>query len=113
MRISVWSSDVCSSDLGSASQRSGVGRGRIAVTLNQPGTAAPLTASADLADVRVRPEPGAAPVTAEHLTMELEGQDVAFVEPGALAVTATGLRWDRLALERIEATATEIGRAHV
>lgn len=83
----------------------GGGRGRIAVTLNQPGTAAPLTASADLADVSLQPEPGAAPVTAERLTMELEGQDVAFVEPGTLAMTATALRWDRLALERIDATA--------
>src|SRR3546814_5189310 len=79
MRIEDWSSDVCSSDL--------------------------LTASADLADIRLQSAPGTAPVTAGHLTMELEGQDVAFVEPGTLAVTATGLRWDRLALERIEATA--------
>jgi translocation and assembly module TamB len=80
----------------------GGGRGRLAVTLNQPGAAAPLTASADLTALTFRPQPGAAPVTAERLTVEAQGDDPSFSEPGRVDIVATALRWERLTLERTE-----------
>jgi translocation and assembly module TamB len=81
---------------------SGAGSGNVTVKLNRPGAAASLTASADLSGLTFRPEPGAAAVSAERLTVELQGQDAAFTEPGKIEAAVTALRWDDLALERVD-----------
>lgn len=83
----------------------GDGRGRIALMLNQPGAPAALSATADFSGLRFLQAPGAAPITAERLTMRLQGPDMALAGPASLDLKATALRQADIVLDRADLTA--------
>src|SRR3546814_18133175 len=89
------SSDREFGDLGPRLQLAGLtggGSGRIALTLNEAGTAAPFTVDAELSSLRFAPSAGAAPITADRVTMTVEGQDPGFSQPGRVDIAATADR---------------------
>src|SRR3546814_1200249 len=54
----------------------------------------------ELSSLRVAPSAGAAPITADRVTMTVEGQDPGFSQPGRVDIAATALRWNSMTLER-------------
>ncbi len=84
---------------------SGGGAGSLSVQLNQPGAAAPLTASAEFSSVQFRPAAGAIPLRAAKLTAKVTAQDPAFEQPGRITVVAEGFQRDDLNLDRVDLAA--------
>src|SRR3546814_829307 len=60
----------------------GGGSGRIALTLNEAGTAAPFTVDAQLSPLRFAPRAGAAPITDDRLHLPCQGPHPRCPPPG-------------------------------
>ena len=80
----------------------GGGQGRIQVKLNAPGAAAPVLATADFAKLTLLTAPGAMPVAAARLSLDLQAQDPALEQPGSFKLRAEALSRDNLDLNRLD-----------
>ncbi len=80
----------------------GSGKGKVTLQWNRAGAAAPLLATADLAALTLRPEPGAEAVQADRLRLELQAQGPDLAQPATFTAKAETLAWQRLALARFD-----------
>ncbi len=91
-------------DLGvwlAAAGQDGGGKGKVKLQWNRPGTTAPLLATADLAALTLRPEPGAEAVQIDRLSLELQAQGPDPAQPATIAAKAETLTWQRLDLQHL------------
>ncbi|MEO3428974.1 translocation/assembly module TamB domain-containing protein [Pelagibius sp. CAU 1746] len=85
-----------------AAGQDGSGKGKVTLRWNRPGTTAPLLATAELAALTLRPEPGAQAVQIDRLNLELRAQGPDLTQPATFTAKAETLRWQRLELARLD-----------